>query len=428
MRRALPIFSVLAVIAVPAVAHAECPPGSWFCADVAVPGPNDGAKPADPKAAAPAPTTAAPAGTANGGTTVVVNNAAPKADEPTEEPPPKPKKKRRPPPPTYNYEPPPPAPPVIASRPHELWGLNFHVEGAMIGKQNGAQHDSGMGGGGLTLRARPLRHLAFDFGVDFIGGRDYLGQSRHETPFTVNALLFVNPKSAVQAYFLAGLGWSSARVDLLQGGTAHYDYFGGQLGFGLEFRITHRISLNTDLIGFVRGRTDDGARQAPEFVDPTSGRTTNSSGGGLLRGGITFYWPLSSTSGRGARPSPAADRQSFAFFSRDLIALIASESAESPRRHGKQSVFRHQLPQPFWFVSGARYASARASPTSFARGRRCFLPSHAALPESPPVPRRSSASFSAGEAFSRTAGFESDASACFVDGFALLLPGAVSTS
>jgi len=44
------------------------------------------------------------------------------------------------------------------------------------------------------------------------------------------------------------------------------------------------------VVGFIRGRTDDAARYDPEFVDPDTGRTTNTSGGGLFRGGITFYW------------------------------------------------------------------------------------------------------------------------------------------
>jgi hypothetical protein len=34
---------------------------------------------------------------------------------------------------------------------------------------------------------------------------------------------------------------------------------------------------------------NDDARSYPEFTEPETGRTTNSSGGGL-RGGITFYW------------------------------------------------------------------------------------------------------------------------------------------
>ena len=41
--------------------------------------------------------------------------------------------------------------------------------------------------------------------------------------------------------------------------------------------------------GFVRGRIDDNKREYPEFVD-SNGRTTNTSGGGIFQGGLTFYW------------------------------------------------------------------------------------------------------------------------------------------
>jgi len=95
-----------------------------------------------------------------------------------------------------------------------------------------------------------------------------------------------------QFYMLAGLGWSSARVEFDQDPAyhkvEHYSYFGGQLGAGVEFRLSRVVSLNADLIGFVRGRTDSRARENPEFTN--GNKSTNTSGGGLVRGGITFYW------------------------------------------------------------------------------------------------------------------------------------------
>jgi hypothetical protein len=41
--------------------------------------------------------------------------------------------------------------------------------------------------------------------------------------------------------------------------------------------------------GFLRGRTD-GNGAAPEFTDPKTGNTTNTSGGLLFTGGMTFYF------------------------------------------------------------------------------------------------------------------------------------------
>jgi hypothetical protein len=44
-----------------------------------------------------------------------------------------------------------------------------------------------------------------------------------------------------------------------------------------------------DLRGFVRSRTDQAAQQQPEFTN-SQGQTTNTSGGGLLTGGMTLYF------------------------------------------------------------------------------------------------------------------------------------------
>jgi opacity protein-like surface antigen len=154
---------------------------------------------------------------------------------------------------------------------------------------------SGMGGVGMSFRARPVPHFALDIGIDAIGGRDYLGNKRSETPFMLSAFVYANPRNPVQFYMIGGLGWSAARVEYesTNGNTPeiqHYSYFGGHLGAGLEFRLNPGVSLNIDMLGFVRGRTDSLARTQPEFTDPTTGRTTNTSGGGLFRGGVTFYW------------------------------------------------------------------------------------------------------------------------------------------
>ena len=100
----------------------------------------------------------------------------------------------------------------------------------------------------------------------------------------------MNPKNKTQFYLLGGLGWSAATVKLNDAASEHYGYFGVQGGIGLEFRISKKVALNVDMLGFVRGRTDEKAQRVPEFVDPATGRTTNTSGGGLLRGGLTLYW------------------------------------------------------------------------------------------------------------------------------------------
>jgi hypothetical protein len=263
-----------AALAAPSTAHAQepkkdCEPGSWFCGDTQTNGSKDlqplpGDKPADARPAEKAP----------------------------------------PPPPVVVYQPPPPtvvvqprdAPPAyyyVPRRPppRREWGLNLHLGGVMMG--GGKGDSAGMALAGLGLRFRPVPGAAVEADLDFAGGRDYNGYRRGETAFTLNGLIFLNPKSTTQVYLLGGFGWSGARaVDDTQGFDKteyHYGYFGVQGGVGLEFRLSRAVALNIDLRGLVRGRIDDNRRKNPEFVSG-DGRSTNTSGAGLLQGGLTFYW------------------------------------------------------------------------------------------------------------------------------------------
>ncbi len=297
MKTRLTAFSVvLATFAVPVVASSsayaqeECPPGSWFCEDE--------------------------------GGDVDVDDEVDPADEPA--PPERvdvPKKRTRRPPPIVVYqpegEPPPtvvvvkdrepPEPPPKPKRPRwkSEWGLNLRLEGVMIGDKNKHQYensdgvdDRGMAGLGLGLRYRPKPHFAFEVGLDFFGGRDYQGDEREESALTFNGLVFFNPKDKLQFYALGGFGFTGAHVTLdrsvaLNGAEPEerdYSYFGLQAGLGLEWRVGRKTALNFDVIGFVRGRTDDAAQYEYEYTDPDTGRQTNSSGGGLARLGLTFYW------------------------------------------------------------------------------------------------------------------------------------------
>lgn len=260
-----------AISAVPSLAHAQdanCPPGSWFCADTPPATP-----PPTPAPSAAAPTAATPAAPA-------------------------------PPPPVVVYQPPPPVV-VVAPReaptvyhytprprmPHREWGLNLHLAGIAMG--SGRSGDAGMGLMGLGLRFRPAPAFALEANIDVAGGTDYNGFRRVETMGSMNALVFLNPKNRAQFYLLGGIGLSSARVSVDDFTSyADYDrkytYFGGQGGAGIEIRLTRVVALNFDVRGFVRSRIDSG--RTPEFIDPNSGRTTNTSGGALVNGGITFYF------------------------------------------------------------------------------------------------------------------------------------------
>lgn len=166
--------------------------------------------------------------------------------------------------------------------------------------ENGASEEAGMGGVGLSLRYRPVPGFAIDAGLDILSGTDFQGRERTEMPMSLSGMIFMNPRSRMQFYILGGAHISHAQVegstyDPLSdemgdgsGGSTEYSYFGGQAGLGLEFRLSRAVALNVDMLGFIRSRTDGGG--TPEFVDATTGRTTNSSGGGLFRGGMTFWW------------------------------------------------------------------------------------------------------------------------------------------
>lgn len=197
------------------------------------------------------------------------------------------------------------------------WGINARIEGVGFGGDRNsdmaASRDAGMGGFGLSLRYRPWARFALDAGFDVIGGTDFNGFERVEIPFAVNGIFYFNPRSRSQFYVIGGVNWSRASVrsdnpsPMLapakdgNGFSADYKYFGGQLGAGLEFRLSKRLAFNVDVMGFVRSRTDiedddhhkDGrsdSNKAPEFINPVTGQTTNTSGGGLFRGGLTLWW------------------------------------------------------------------------------------------------------------------------------------------
>jgi len=307
MRRCLTHALFAVVVATPVTALAQdpnCPPGAWFCEPTEVP-PAPAAEEAEAPAAdapaeAPLPRPGKPAAKhprqAAAPPPVVIYQQSPTSPPPQVvivapggEPPPRVIVRTVP--------PPPPAPPKFRWRPE--WGVNLRLEGVTLGKHRGAAEDAGMGGLGVSLRYRPVPGFAFDVGVDVLGGTDYNGYERTEVPLSLNGILYVNPRSRVQFYFMGGLHASHAEVNVpttltVDGESSEslqpteYDYFGGQGGVGLEFRVSRRVALNIDALAFIRNRTDDGG--TPEFTDPETGRTTDTSGGGLFRGGITFYW------------------------------------------------------------------------------------------------------------------------------------------
>lgn len=195
--------------------------------------------------------------------------------------------------------PPPPRTVVVVQRPQQASvttvftpvstgrvGVHGHVGGIFGG-------DISMGGFTGALRLRPVEHFAIDLGIGAYGGTDYNGASRVEVPITVDALFFVNPQHRVQLYFLAGIGGSWGHADNFSAATGDdfgrdYAHVGAEAGIGLEWRLSRHFALSSDIRGFVRQRVDSDDR--PEFVNTSTGETTDTSAGALGTFGATFYW------------------------------------------------------------------------------------------------------------------------------------------
>lgn len=307
MRRWWVLPSLLVPLSLANVAQADddCPPGSWFCEDVDVPKPEiddadaDAEVDQDEPAAKPAPAaqkkkkkkkktkTKKVEVEGDGGTVVVVDDdtdkvvVIEKTAKPAAPPAPKPAKKRR--------------------RWAEKFGLNLRLEGAAFPSAEGVHEDVGMGGVGASFRWRPSPYFAFDLGTDVLGGNDYYGHERVEVSGALSGVVYFNPQHRVQVYGIGGINLSHAWIDTDadyyydpyydeylydQRSDVEHDYFGGHGGLGVEFRIARHIALHIDALALIRHKIDD---SPPEFTDG-HGNSTDTSGAGLFRAGILFWW------------------------------------------------------------------------------------------------------------------------------------------
>jgi hypothetical protein len=189
--------------------------------------------------------------------------------------------------------PPPPLPAEEA--PKSEIAFNLHLDVGLLG--SGAKSDAGLGGVGFGFRIRPVPLYALDLGLEFLGGTDYNGNDRAEQAFAANAVVFVNPRDKVQAFVLAGVHIGGAQVRIAELGgqplplhDVAYTYLGAQGGLGVEWRFTRSAAITGDFQLFVRGRVDSNSYYEPEYVDADTHFTTNTSGGGLFRLGVTFYF------------------------------------------------------------------------------------------------------------------------------------------
>lgn len=166
------------------------------------------------------------------------------------------------------------------------WSVNLRIQGVMLGQGRRRSHDARMGGVGASIRYEVNPVLTLDGGIDSMLGRDYNGYDRSEVLLSLSSLLYLNQHRQIRTYGIFGLNASAANVDI-DGDDQGWGYFGAHAGLGLDIALDRRVALNLDLLGFIRGRTDQRAAREPEFTDG-SGRVSNTSGGGLFRGGFTL--------------------------------------------------------------------------------------------------------------------------------------------
>ncbi|MBI4705850.1 MAG: hypothetical protein HY744_32560 [Deltaproteobacteria bacterium] len=181
------------------------------------------------------------------------------------------------------------------------WGIALRGSGLLVPDGHEGIEEVSLGGVGVSLRYRPVPAFALDFSLDVLGGTDPDGENRIEVPLGISGLVFPFPRGVVQPYLVFGLHASQARVGL-RVGIPHRDngdsgdsnvyadsigrdstYLGGQAGVGLELRLASVFGLHADTLGFIRGRVGDGA-------DWGGGGNDEPEAGGLIRGGVSFWW------------------------------------------------------------------------------------------------------------------------------------------
>lgn len=301
--------SLLLPLSLANVAYADddCPPGSWFCEDVEVQKPEadvDADADADADVDTEAQKPKAQPGKkkkkhkkkrkktktveveGEGDTVIVVDDDTDKVVVVEK---------------TTKVAPPPPPAKKKKRRWAEKFGLNLRLEGAAFPPADGVYEDVGMGGVGASFRWRPSPYFAFDLGTDVLGGNDYYGHERVEVSGALSGIVYFNPQHRVQVYGIGGINLSHAWIDTdeeyyfsqysgryYDSDTAEveHDYVGGHGGLGVEFRIARHVALHIDALALIRRKVDD---SPPEFTD-NAGNTTDTSGAGLFRAGIIFWW------------------------------------------------------------------------------------------------------------------------------------------
>ncbi len=129
--------------------------------------------------------------------------------------------------------------------------------------------------------------LGVEPGLDALRGYDAFDQPRSETTLSSDLLFYLNPRDAVQLFGLFGASVAFVRHS---DAWAHSnsDYLGVQAGFGLEFRVTHRLSFNVNAVATSRKLA--GARSSRTTESSQAEPVPESSSGFMLRASTALYF------------------------------------------------------------------------------------------------------------------------------------------
>jgi opacity protein-like surface antigen len=121
------------------------------------------------------------------------------------------------------------------------------LEGEKLGLES--VENPAMGGIGIQLRSRVDKNWSLELSTDFLHSNDTgKGFTQTTVPVMLSALLYLFPNSAINPYALVGGGVHFTNLKYLDGQFEHHILeLAGQVGFGVQVKLSDRVSLHSDL-------------------------------------------------------------------------------------------------------------------------------------------------------------------------------------
>lgn len=146
-----------------------------------------------------------------------------------------------------------------------------------------ASNDALLLGAGAAFRYRYARPFAIEFGGSGVFGHDYVGVPRREWALDLSQLFLGSGEPGLAPFALVGLNLTLAHRE-----EAPRDpvMLGAHMGFGASAGLHENVRLTLELDLNWRTRVD--ADPAPEYRDPSTGATSDSTMAIVLRAGASF--------------------------------------------------------------------------------------------------------------------------------------------